>query len=94
MHIEIESKRLKYELDIKGKYSVIQGDSGSGKTNMCRLVGQQSAGDKTIKITSMLPVVTIVSFDDGTGLKNIRNSVVLLDEDYKILREFHVATML
>lgn len=41
MHVEIETKRLKYELDIKGKYSVIQGDSGNGKTNMCRLLQQR-----------------------------------------------------
>lgn len=94
MHIEIETKRLKYVLDIKGKYSVIQGDSGNGKTNMCRLLQQRLVGDKTIKVRSDLPVVTIASFDNGSGLQNIQNSVVVLDENYKILREPDIATML
>lgn len=94
MHIEIETKRLKYKLDIKGKYSVIQGDSGNGKTNMCRLLQQRMTGDKTIKISSKLPVITLASFDDGSGLKDTRNSVIVLDENYKILREPDAASIL
>lgn len=94
MHIEIESKRLKYELDIKGKYSVIQGDSGNGKTNMCRLLQQSLTGDKTIKIQSSIPVLTIAPFDSGEGLRTIRNSIVVLDENYKVLREPGVASIL
>lgn len=94
MHIEIETKRLKYELDIKGKYSVIQGDSGNGKTNMCKLLQQRMTGDKTIKISSEIPVVTLASFDSGSGLRDIQNSVVVLDENYKILREPDAAAML
>lgn len=35
MLIEVSSKRLSYKLAIKGKYTVIQGDSGNGKTNLC-----------------------------------------------------------
>ncbi|MCI9077573.1 MAG: hypothetical protein HFH68_01445 [Lachnospiraceae bacterium] len=94
MYIEIETKRLKYELDIKGKYSVIQGDSGSGKTNMCRLLQQKLTGDKTVKVTSSLPVVTIAPFDNGSGLQGIQNSIVIIDENYKILREPDVASIL
>lgn len=94
MHIEIETKRLKYELDIKGKYSVIQGDSGNGKTNMCRLLQQKMIGDHTIKIRSEIPVVTLAPFDDGSGLQNIRDSIVVLDEYYRILREPDVASIL
>lgn len=94
MHIEIETKRLKYELDIKGKYSVIQGDSGNGKTNMCKLLQQRMTGDKSIKISSEIPVVTIASFDSGSGLRDIQNSVVVLDENYKILRDPDIATIL
>ena len=94
MHIEIESKRLKYELDIKGKYSVIQGDSGNGKTNMCRLLQQSLTGDKTIKIQCSISVLTIAPFDSGEGLRTIRNSIVVLDENYKILRKPNVASIL
>ena len=94
MHIEIETKRLKYELVIKGKYSVIQGDSGNGKTNMCRLLQQRLTGDKTIKISCKIPVVTLASFDDGSRLKNVQNSVVVLDENYKILLEPDAASIL
>lgn len=94
MHIKIETKRLKYELDIKGKYSVIQGDSGNGKTNMCKLLQQRLTGDKTVRIDSKLPVVTIAPFDDGNGLRNIQKSVVVIDENYKILREPGVAGIL
>ena len=94
MHIEIETKRLKYELDIKGKYSVIQGDSGNGKTNMCKLLQQKLTGDKTVRVNSELPVVTIAPFDDGSGLQNIQNSIVAIDENYKILKEPDVAGIL
>ena len=39
-HIVIESDNLKYEFDIKRNITVIQGESGTGKTTLIELLGE------------------------------------------------------
>ena len=37
-HIVVETRRLKYEFDIKRNITIIQGDSASGKTTLVSLL--------------------------------------------------------
>ena len=39
-HIVIESERLKYEFDIKRNFTVIQGESTTGKTTLVELLSE------------------------------------------------------
>ena len=94
MYTEVTSKRLIYKLDIKGKYSVIQGDSGNGKTNLCKLLWDRAGGDKTIKINCELPVITLGTPSTGEELSNVKDFVVVIDENCMVLQQPDVARIL
>lgn len=94
MRFQVASKRLEYDLKFYGKYTVIQGDSGNGKTNLCRLLRDRQIGDKTIKIDSTMPVLTLDASSDGDELNNIRDSIIVIDEYYKVLRNDRLGSIL
>jgi hypothetical protein len=88
-HVVVESKRLKYEFDIKRNITVIQGDSASGKTTLVELLGTYSRFGKDSGI-SLQSDVPCVSFGGDTGLwKTIleayQDSIVFIDEDYPFI---------
>lgn len=42
-HIVIQDKYVKYEFDVKRKYTVIRGDSATGKSYLCSAVASDTA---------------------------------------------------
>ncbi len=94
MHIEVNFKRLIYKLDIKGKYSVIQGDSGNGKTNLCRLLLEREFGDRTIKVKSDVPIIALERRFRGNELSGITGHIVVIDELCMILQQPNLAEIL
>ncbi len=88
-HVVVESKRLKYEFDIKRNITVIQGDSASGKTTLLDLLGTHSRFGKEsgISVQSDVPCV-VFSGDAGlwkTILETYQDSIVFIDEDYQFI---------
>lgn len=88
-HVVVESKRLKYEFDIKRNITVIQGDSASGKTTLLDLLGTHSRFGKEsgISVQSDVPCV-VFSGDAGlwkTILEAYQDSIVFIDEDYQFI---------
>lgn len=83
-HIEVSSKRNKYVLDVKRKYTFILGDSGTGKTKLGVLLrrGMKPGGNK-IKISCNIPVKFIDSYDSLLlKYKNKSNKAIyIIDED-------------
>lgn len=88
-HVVVESKRLKYEFDIKRNITVIQGDSASGKTTLLDLLGTHSRFGKEsgISVQSDVPCV-VFSGDAGlwkTIIEAYQDSIVFIDEDYQFI---------
>lgn len=94
MNFKVLSKRLNYNITFYGKYSVIQGDSGNGKTNLCRLLHDRELGDKTIKIESELDVIALNPNDTIDRLSEIKGKIIIIDEFYKILSDRNLSNAL
>lgn len=88
-HIIVESKRLKYEFDIKRNITVVLGDSATGKTTLIDMLssyGRFSEGSG-IRVESDVPCV-VYSQSGGdwrTILENIHSSIIFIDEDYSFV---------
>ena len=98
-HIVIESDNLKYEFDIKRNITVIQGDSGTGKTTLIELLGEhiRRQGVGGIRMQSDVPCAVYTASEDNWEyvLKGMGGKIVFFDEDYRFIytKEFaeHVA---
>lgn len=88
-HVVVESKRLKYEFDIKRNITVIQGDSASGKTTLLDLLGTHSRYGKESGISVQSDVPCVVFGGDASLWKTIleayQDSIVFIDEDYPFI---------
>ncbi|MBO6240951.1 MAG: translation initiation factor 2 [Butyrivibrio sp.] len=88
-HVVVESKRLKYEFDIKRNITVIQGDSASGKTTLLDLLGTHSRFGKESGISLQSDVPCVVFGGDAglwkTILEAYQDSIVFIDEDYQFI---------
>lgn len=90
----IRSKRLEYKIEFKGKYTVIHGDSGTGKTNLCSLVRDYAFGDHTIKIESPLSIMVLDTVQYEIILNGTHDSIIIIDENYPALHDRLIAKML
>ncbi len=94
MHFTVSSKRLKYDITFYGKYSIICGDSGTGKTNLCKLVRGVRLGDKLTKIDSDLPLYAPDLGEDGDKLLTMKEHIVIIDESNILLKRPDIASLL
>lgn len=89
----VETKRLYYDIKLKGKYSVVQGFSGRGKSTLCELIIESALGDKTVKVNSTLKVVAFSKQDTGERLLSIHNSIIVIDEICLLWKEHNLASL-
>lgn len=61
--ISISTRRVRYDFSIKRKYTIINGDSGSGKTRLVKLI-RGASRNRQIKIISGASIVGVSSVDD------------------------------
>lgn len=93
MVLKIKSPRdVSYEIEIKGKYTLITGDSGTGKTFFTELV--QALKDKVVLLDSPLKPHVISEDADVSVLSKYENSILIFDEYCTILRTPDVAGFL
>lgn len=94
MQLIVKTKRLEYDLKFKGKYTIIKGDSGNGKTTLCDLLRDRELGDKSIKLECDLPVKLFDSREPTYDIEKYSNMVLVVDEDYMLMRASNVASLL
>ena len=88
-HITIETKRLKYEFEIKRNITVIQGDSATGKTTLIELlstyaVQKEKSGIKLVSDVECA-VYTGGQTDWKASMESLKNSIIFIDEDYSFI---------
>lgn len=88
-HIVIESDNLKYEFDIKRNITVIQGESGTGKTTLIDLLGEhiRRRGVGGIRMQSDVPCAVYTASEENWEyeLKGMDGRIVFFDEDYRFI---------
>lgn len=88
-HIVIESSNLKYEFDIKRNFTVIQGDSATGKTTLVDILSEYSRrkGTGGITMQSDVPCVVFTASEDNWKyeLQGMAGKIIFFDEDYRFI---------
>lgn len=80
--IIVESKKIKYEFEIKRNITILKGDSATGKTTLMELIEEYyEKGNSTgININCSKECVTLSGRDWKVKLNNIKDSIVFIDE--------------
>lgn len=93
--IRVTSKRLQYDFELRRKYTVIRGDSATGKTTLYDLILDVERRRKGVILSSKVPVVS-ANYLGGRWdlvLPTISNSIVIIDEDSDWVRSEAFATL-
>lgn len=83
MHITISDPLLHYEFDINRKYTIIRGDSATGKTTLYDLLLKWERGDKEVQLDTPLRCMSaryLGGYWEET-LRMTHNAIVFIDED-------------
>lgn len=74
---------MQYDFELRRKYTVIKGDSATGKTTLYGLVQEAHRGRSTVQISSKARCVPASSFGDywETALPGLNGCIIFIDED-------------
>ena len=61
--VSISTRRVRYDFSIKRKYTIINGDSGSGKTRLVKLI-RGASRNRQIRVSCEASIVAVSSVDD------------------------------
>ena len=81
----IERRKLRYEIDIQHKCNIIVGESGTGKTLMCKMLDEGvklSNGYTPIRVSSDLKVTVVHSLEELNHAISNGYQLVVIDEAY------------
>lgn len=81
--LTVTTRRLKFEIPIKGKYTIIRGHSGTGKSTLIRTLMQKNS-----KVEFLMPVVALPNDSSTLYLEDETRPQTLFygDEDLEYLR--------
>lgn len=83
--IVVQSGRgIQYKFNIHRKYTVIRGNSATGKTTLVRLI-EDATVRKTADISCDVPCVVLPDVNWALNLSAFSESVVFIDEDHPAL---------
>lgn len=97
-HIIVETKKIKYEFDVKRNITVIRGDSATGKTTLIELLSQYARfSERTgIRVESDVPCLVyadgLVSWQES--LSATKDSIVFIDEDFDFIKTKEFASVI
>lgn len=95
MHFSVKTNKLVYDFELFGKYSVLQGDSGTGKTTLHYLVSQAST-NKAIQVYSdrNMYACPVDDFLARLLLENVQDSLIIIDESCDIIKAHDFSSIL
>lgn len=81
--IRVTSKRLQYDFELHRKFTIIKGDSATGKTTLYNLILDAERRRKGVVLSSKVPVISANSLGGWweVVLPTISNSVIFIDAD-------------
>lgn len=87
-NIQVSSKKLKYDLCVQRKITIIRGDSGTGKTTFVQMVLQARRPKSPFTVTCEKRCIafTVDSFTEDTDLTKFSDCILFFDEDIDFIR--------
>ena len=93
-NFKISSRRVAYSFQFSGKYAVVTGNSGTGKSSLFRLFSDLDNGVRSIQSKCDLPVIPLYRDRDEVFLKSEHNVCFIMDENCQLLKRKDIATLL
>ncbi|KSV58740.1 hypothetical protein [Acetivibrio ethanolgignens] len=91
--VHIKTNRLEYKFEINGKYTVVQGDSGTGKTTFYDLVMAMFVENMAVQNLSGVQLIPVGIVSDASVLQKYTGAILVLDECCSLFKEYDVATL-
>lgn len=89
--LRIENKKVRYDLEIKRKYTIIKGDSATGKTYLRDMI-ESSESKVTCKVNVLALPIKLVAYK--TLLQSLSNNIIVIDEDVEYMTSKEFAELL
>ena len=93
MEVHIASNRIEYRFNIKGKYTIINGDSGTGKTTFYELVRALNRGLKLYNSTQ-IKIIAVPEEFEFFDIDKFNNSILVIDENCTLFKRKDFAKIL
>lgn len=90
--IHIKTHRLEYRFEIHGKYTVIQGDSATGKSTFYDLVTVMFRNPAAVQNLSGVSLIPMGINATGDDLVKYEGNILVLDEDCHLFKEPDIAS--
>lgn len=91
---KISNRRIKYSFSFEGKYAIIAGNSGTGKSSLFRLFSDLDGGVRSIQAECDLPVIPLYRDRDEVFLKSEQDVCFIMDENCQLLKRKDIVTLL
>ena len=94
-NIEIYNNRVHYFLTVKRNFTILQGDSATGKTELIRLIGEYEANRQSSGITLKCEVecTVLTPVDWELRIHSLRNKIIFIDETAPFLKSKRFAEL-
>lgn len=92
--IHIKTARLEYKFEINGKYTVIKGDSGTGKTSFYELAESITNHSKAVQNISGAKLIAVPVNFEMFKFDAYTDCIFVIDESCSIFKRYDVATIL
>lgn len=85
--VQVESKRLVYDFELTKKITIIQGDSGTGKTTLINLINNYNTGSSPVKLKCDIPCKVINNIDNDWQhkIEGYKNCILFIDKNNKFI---------
>lgn len=92
--IHVKTARVEYKFEIHNKYTVIKGDSGSGKTTFYDLINVMGANPKAVQNVSGEKIIAIPAKFEDFNIANYSDVIFVVDENCTLFKRSDVASIL
>lgn len=86
--IQVKTNKVEFKLEVKRKYTILRGDSGTGKTRLSGLIQKSKFYNSGIKVICDLPIITVQD-TDVFQLYLDRNDKAIYILDEAVCRELY-----
>lgn len=95
-HIEVSNRDAKFKFDLHRNITVVQGDSGTGKTTLYDMIADYTRlkNESGVNISASKKCVALVDLDWKNQLGNTTDSIVFIDEGAEYIKSKKFASMI
>lgn len=92
--IHVFNRRVDYQIEVHRSITILQGDSGTGKTTLYEMVADHTrlGGASGIQVSCDKRCVALVDLDWRNQLASVHDSIVFVDEDADYIRSNEFAS--